>query len=208
MKHFFKKGQIFGRLTVIKELPVTNHVREILCKCSCGKNKEVRAIALITKNTQSCGCYRKDSLHARNTTHGYSKSIEYASWINMRERCLTPKHKSYHNYGGRGIKVSPKWINSFENFIKDMGNKPSKNYSLERINVNKNYCKSNCKWATIEEQAKNKRRTLKYMYKGKLTPLIDISKKVGLSYNIINGRLHRGQSINNAIRKVNLKIQK
>lgn len=86
-----------------------------------------------------------------------SRSTEYKSWQHMKDRCLNPNNDRYHQYGGRGITVQKSWINSFKNFIDDMGIKPDKSYSIERIDTNGNYCKSNCKWASYTEQNRNKR---------------------------------------------------
>ena len=89
--------------------------------------------------------------------HGKSYSREYCIWVSMRDRCYSNKNKYYYNYGGRGIKVCDRWKNSFENFYKDMGDKPSNKHTLDRIDVNGDYTPENCKWSTWEEQSLNKR---------------------------------------------------
>ena len=90
-----------------------------------------------------------------STKHGQSKSSAYSCWNQMLQRCYNPNHKSYKDYGGRGIKVYRKWW-KFKNFYKDMGNKP-KNLTLERINTNGDYRPSNCRWATKQKQNQNRR---------------------------------------------------
>lgn len=91
--------------------------------------------------------------------HGMFDSAEYASWQAMKERCYRPKHISFKNYGGKGIKVCDRWLNSFKAFFNDMGLKPSKNHSLERIDSKKDYEPNNCRWATSQEQNQNQKTT-------------------------------------------------
>jgi hypothetical protein len=150
-----KKGEKFNRFEIIEELPTVNKIRKFKCKCDCGNIKIVRLNSLRTGNTKSCGCLKKEILN--KTTHGMSKSKEYNSWLGMKNRCLNSKDKFFNIYGGRGIKICDNWINSFDNFISDMGIKPKSNFSLDRINVDGNYEPSNCRWASPKEQANNRR---------------------------------------------------
>jgi hypothetical protein len=92
--------------------------------------------------------------------HGMTNSLEYKTWNQIKNRCLNANHHAYSNYGGRGITVCERWKNSFENFLADMGRKPSKEYSIDRINANGNYETGNCRWATIHQQASNRRNSL------------------------------------------------
>jgi len=103
-----------------------------------------------------CKKKKEKKLGSWNITHGMSSTPEYKTWCDMKTRCLKEKNKDYKNYGGRGIKVCDKWKNSFENFYKDMGDRPDCK-SLDRIDVNGNYCKKNCRWANWEQQQNNKR---------------------------------------------------
>ena len=131
--------------------------RYVLAKCECGNIKEYFVYNILNSHAKSCGCIKKYS----SITHGKSKDPIYRLWNDIKKRCLNVKSEAYPDYGGRGITVCERWINSFENFIADMGMKPSPDLTLERINVNGNYEPLNCKWATWIEQYWNKRNTIK-----------------------------------------------
>lgn len=137
------------------------------CECDCGVVKEVTGIDLRSGNSRSCGCKKSAALSAARTTHGHGshrdssrKSPTYVAWCSMKSRCNSRANNRYQNYGGRGIKVCDRW-EKFENFLADMGVKPS-GLSLDRINVNGNYEPSNCRWATMREQMQNQ-STNKYL---------------------------------------------
>src|SRR3990170_7814776 len=115
---------------------------------------------------------QRKKLSILNTTHGESghngkKTPEYACWVSLKSRCKNPKVRNYRDYGGRNIKVSSEWKNSYEQFLKDMGRKPGKDYSIERINNNDNYCKENCKWILTKLQNRNRRNSV--IFEGETT---------------------------------------
>ena len=159
-------GKNFGRLTILSNAPdkvYKSGCREKMVKvqCSCGSEPYVTFKRPILKGeAKSCGCLQKEITSKRATTHGKSSnSGAYNSYHHMKTRCYNPKSDYYHLYGGRGITVCDPWLNSFENFFKDMGERP-KGCTIDRINPNGNYEPSNCRWATNKEQGRNKRTTV------------------------------------------------
>lgn len=160
MKFLDLTGRRFGRLIVAERMSRINRGTRWDCLCDCGKHITVYAHNLASGCTSSCGCLQREARAAR-ATHGQyrnnSVSPEIKAWEKMRERCLNPKDISYKNYGGRGITVCKRWL-SFDNFLSDMGKRPSPKHSLDRINNDGIYEPSNCRWATRTEQNRNRRK--------------------------------------------------
>lgn len=157
----YPTGTRFGRLSVQSlfiRIGGRNHWN---CLCDCGNQKVVDEYSLKNGVTRSCGCFATESKRSRFITHGHSKkgstSTTYNSWAGMIQRTTNPKYRYYYNYGGRGISVCDRWKNSFESFLKDMGECPP-NKSLDRYpNNDGNYEPGNCRWATRKEQSDNRR---------------------------------------------------
>lgn len=153
----YLRGEKFGRLEVIGETKHRTRQGSIkwMCQCDCGKQIIVDTSSLKNGNTQSCGCLRLDRLRKKITTHGMSDTPTYNSWCGMLARCNNSKNPRYEDYGNRGIKVCERW-SSFDNFLKDMGERP-KGKTIDRIDNNLGYGLNNCKWATLSEQQRNTR---------------------------------------------------
>jgi hypothetical protein len=155
-------GQVFGRLTVIEEAGKDKNKCVLwLCQCICGNDVTVRGASLRNGHTSSCGCLRMDRVMEEVVTHGHciagKKTPEYTVWASMIDRCYNPNKENYPHYGGRGITVCEEWRENFEQFLSDMGTRPSLEYTLDRIDVNGNYCKNNCRWVTRLIQSRNQR---------------------------------------------------
>lgn len=160
-----KVGEKYGRLIVIsfdkKIIKNKNYRYYWICKCDCGKEKSVCSSNLLNKHTLSCGCFKKEQIIKANVIHGKMldsrKHInEFNSWKNMVSRCTNLNNNRYYMYGAKGITICDEWLKDFHNFLKDMGIKPDKTYSIDRIDGAKGYYKDNCRWATSKEQANNR----------------------------------------------------
>lgn len=127
--------------------------------------------------------------------HGMSYTKIYRAWQQLKNRCLNKKDKGYKHYGERGITVCFEWINSFENFYKDMGNPPTLKHSIDRIDNNGNYCKSNCRWATRYEQNMNRSITKKITIDGTTKTLVELAKEKNINENTLRSRLRNGFTI-------------
>jgi len=152
-KRYDLTGNKYGRLVVLSRSGKNKHGQSLwLCRCDCGKEKVISSVSLKGGRSNSCGCLQKES----RIKHGKHKTPTYNSWDSMIQRCENPKTPKYTLYGGRGIKVCDSW-HEFKNFFEDMGERPSTEYSLERVDNNGNYEPGNCKWATQIEQCRNRR---------------------------------------------------
>lgn len=191
-------GQKFGRLTVVSRAERRKKKTHWNCICICGNQKPIARISLISGCTKSCGCLNKESASAIHTTHGLSKSLEFNSWVSMLTRCNRKKDATYKNYGGRGITYCERW-KKFENFFEDMGKRPTPQHSLDRIDNNGNYCKENCRWATIKEQANNMRTNHAITYMGETMNISQWGEKLNFPPKLIGSRLYSGWSIEKAL---------
>lgn len=187
-------GKVFNRLTVLEYagLGVQNQAKW-KCACACGNEVTVYAISLKTENTKSCGCLNRELIRSRKSrlTHGMRNSLEYGTWCSIKRRCYNPNQQNYERYGGRGIRMCDRWLNSFENFYEDMGPKPTHNHTIERKDSSKDYSPDNCIWLPSRYQSKNRRTVIKIAHQGKEMILKDWSRELGIPYLTLYTRIQK-----------------
>lgn len=167
-------GSRFGQLRVIAQAPSRDGKAQWHCLCDCGQNKVVYGWHLRKGCVRSCGCGQ----YKGQLTHGKSNSSEYKSWAGMKQRC----QGSHRHYGGRGIKVCERWKHSFENFLADMGLKPKRGMSIERLDTNGNYTPENCCWATQKQQMNNLRKSRRLTIHGRTQTMSEWADETGIHY--------------------------
>ena len=172
------------RLIAIKlHSPFSKKGRFWVCKCDCGKTSYVRAAYFF--KTKSCGCLRLEKIVKPYNVN----SPEYSAWAAMKNRTTNTNNRSFHRYGYRGIKVCESWSNSFENFIKDMGQKPTKNHSIDRIDNDSDYTPQNCRWATKKEQSNNTRTNRFITFNHETKTIAEWARKLNMNYETLLKRL-------------------
>lgn len=195
-------GKTFGSFKVISYHSKNKYNDALwLCACiKCEQNKILMGSRISNGKGTTCYC----GVHY-NFKHGSQKIKEYRAYRHMLNRCYNPNVKEYPRYGGRGITVCDRWLQSYENFLADMGMSPSPKHSLDRIKVNGNYTPNNCRWATAIQQANNTRRTYMVDFKGNKIPLGLFCQEYQLPIELIRGRLNNGWSVERAMSTPNLR---
>lgn len=162
--------------------------------CECGRRKIMDCENVKSGRSKTCGCSAK-----KPKSHGKCGSLTYVSWSAMKQRCaessLSPQY-----YRDKGIRVCERWQNSFEAFLEDMGERPSKQHSIDRIDVNGDYCPGNCRWATPQEQARNKTVNVILTHNGESKCITEWAEQLGFDSGIIRDRLRLGWSIADALK--------
>lgn len=183
-------GRLFGQLTVINRAPSgRNWQVRWVCLCSCGAETVVYATILRSGRTKSCGCLRRKGIH-RHTSKLGGKSLTYNSWQNMLSRAsyafTDPNYKYYE-----GVQVCERW-HKFENFLADMGERPSRSHTLDRYPNNKgDYKPGNVRWATKGEQNRNFSRNVNITFNGETMCIMDWASRIGIGAPSLKKRLRR-----------------
>lgn len=179
-----RTGQRYGKLVAISMERGISHHMHWLCQCDCGKRIIVSGDNLRTGNTASCGCSR--------IVHGKSKTAVHHAWRQMFQRCENPKDAAYHNYGARGITIDSRW-RDFEIFYADMGDRPDPKMTVERIDNEKGYGPTNCKWATRKEQLNNRRGNLMIEAFGKRQSITRWAEEYAMPTSTIKNHIYRAR---------------
>lgn len=154
-------GQKFNRLTALYISPESKYRRvKWFCKCDCGNDTTVQAANLKGGHVKSCGCLCRERLVETKTTHGKSDHHLYNIWLNMKRKCYDSNHKDFKNHGGKNIKVCDRWLDSFENFFNDVGERPTKDHVIYRIDRHDDFNPSNCRWVTKIKQNNYRENTV------------------------------------------------
>lgn len=195
-------GHRFGKLLVISKSPEKGKNGEVLwdCLCDCGNSRLAIAGNLRCGTATSCGC----ESYTTRKKHGMTKTTTFKSWDSMKQRCLNENAPDYPRYGGRGITICNRWLESFNNFISDLGERPE-GTSLDRIDVNGNYEPSNCRWATRSEQQRNKSNTIYLEWRGEKKSIPEWADITGITRKIITERIKAKWFIEDALTKPNRK---
>lgn len=194
-------GQRFGRLTVLERAGRDKRGQTLwLCKCDCGNESIIRSSNLKRGISTSCGCFRNEKTSQRRKIHGQKHSRLYTIWGNMKKRCSSPNDPAFKYYGGREITVCVEWEKSFVAF-RDwaLSNGYADNLTIDRIDVNGNYCPENCRWADVQTQMNNTRRNHTITFNGETHTLSEWSRLSGINYMSLKTRLRRGWTIERAL---------
>ena len=195
-------GMQFGRLTVIDRASNTKDgSARWNCVCSCGTKKTIMGSSLLRGATVSCGCYQKEMIIRKQTTHGQTHTRLFHVWQHMRNRCYNENYKFYNYYGGRGISVCDEWRDDFVPFMNwAKSNGYSDDLTLDRIDTNGNYEPSNCRWISRADQMNNTRLTKKYTMTGETHSIAEWCRIYNVPHERTRHRLVvRGWSIEDAL---------
>ena len=196
MSKSFRKdltGMRFGRLTVLEFVPTEGSYSYWLCKCDCGNTKTIESYNLRSGHTTSCGCFHRSMFLKSVQTHKSTKTRLYKIYIGMKTRCYNKNSKSFHRYGGRGIKICDEWLKNFSVFSDwSLANGYSDDLSIDRIDTDGNYEPSNCRWVDTKTQSNNRSITIFVEFNGKEVSLSEASKLSGIPHTILDCRYRRG----------------
>jgi hypothetical protein len=187
-------GERFNRLLVesfgpAKTYPCGTSHTTFICQCDCGAKVTVLGISLKSGNTKSCGCLAIESLVKRSKRHGMTGSRTYRIWQAMLNRCRNKNLYQFKDWGGRGISVCERWL-KYENFLNDMG-EAAPGSSIDRIDNDGNYEPKNCRWATVQQQNRNKKSNRNLTFNGKTKCLKDWADDIGIDQTSLSERLEK-----------------
>lgn len=187
-------GQRYDMLRVVANAGAKGGHRLWLCVCDCGGEKKSRTVDLTTGKNKSCGCLSRP--------HGLSLSPEHGVWTHMKRRCYAKHHKTYANYGGRGITICERWLRprqGFKNFYADMGPRPSPKHEIDRVDNNGPYAPENCRWVLRKANSRNRRTNRLLAYAGRTLCVAEWCEITGLRPGTLYSRIYHGWSLARAL---------
>jgi hypothetical protein len=191
-------GQRFGDWLVLKWAPrpagIVCKATYWLCRCACGHERAVRSTGLMNGRSTGCGCSKNRRLSQRARTHGQAKGDTYRVWQGIQQRCHNEKNTNYWRYGARGIRVCDQWRQSFETFLADVGERPSRAYSLDRIDNDKGYEPGNVRWATRDQQRRNMRSNVRVTVADRSLCLVDLETLPIATRSLLDRMVARGMT--------------
>lgn len=201
-RNVLAEGTRFDRLVVLED----EHSQRVRVKCDCGERRTVQRAGLRNGTTRSCGCLQRELASSAKLKHGGVGSLTYKSWNNMVQRCTNPRNTAFANYGGRGITVCDRWRTSFEAFLADVGERPSRSHSIDRIDNDRAYERGNVRWASRLVQSNNQRpkraseqRARFITYAGERLTITQWSQRQGIPVAQISQRIRRGWPLQRAL---------
>lgn len=185
-------GDIVNGHLILNFISNDGRNKVMLFRCGlCGSEFEKNVYVISSGATKSCGCKYAEVI-AKRTTHGQAKigklTDTYRAWRSIKGRCLNPKNQKYHRYGGRGVKIYEGWVNNYQAFYDYIGDRPSPDMTVGRIDNDGHYEPGNVRWETGDEQANNKSSNVLIEYKGKTKTLNQWCVELGLKYSVVYSR--------------------
>ncbi len=198
-------GDRFGKLRVIEISHYGRNRCRVKCQCDCGKTRILPSSFLYYKQPKYAACNINGCKQGKLPKHGFARTgtrtTEYIIWRGMIQRCYDKNAINFHTYGGQGITVCDEWRHDFPAFFRDMGSRPSKKHSIDRIDNKNGYFKDNCRWATSQEQSSNTRRNVFLTFNGETHTIWQWAAKIGLKPMTLHNRVRRGWSIEDCLTK-------
>jgi len=201
-------GQVFGRWSVLHWSRSFDDTTYWMCHCECGTEREVKRYSLVSGQSTSCGCFQREQMAMRgkgesnpNFKHGLSNTPTWARWQQMKRRCYDPNHDNYSYYGGKGITVCDRWRESYANFLEDMGELPTSEHTIERIDRNGNYCPENCYWEPSRiVQNNNTSQNRFFTLNGVTLTMAQWAREYDMPYSRLQSRLASGWELEAALK--------
>ena len=199
-------GKKFNMITILRLDRSEGHHNYWVCKCECGAEFIAIGNNIVRGKTKSCGCMKKAIAPWLKRTHGDCGTRFYYTWASMKSRTTSKSNERYGDYGGRGIRLHEKWLD-YEGFKSDMYASYLKHVeglgeletTIERKDVDGDYCPDNCTWATREEQGKNTRRTIRLVFQGKPYTIKELAQKINMNPYTFKDRIVRGWGVERAV---------